>query len=67
MIWLMVYRERRIKPLATPGNSLAAKLKWIPDSKIAVERKGNYLKKDRTTFNRKNRTTHRNVVSLLVV
>ena len=53
--------EESIKAPITPVNNVAPKLKWIHDSKIAVEFKGSCLKQDKATF------TKRNVVDLIFV
>ena len=39
--------DESIKPPNTRGNSLAIKLKWIHNSKIAVVFKGNCLKREK--------------------
>ena len=51
--------DENIKPPLT-YDSLAAKLSFIYDAKIAIELKGNYLKQDKATF------THRNVVNSFI-
>ena len=50
-----------IKPPTTPNNSLTSKLKWIHNSKIAVEFKDICLKQEKVTF------TYRNVVNVFIV
>ena len=52
--------DERIKPTTTRGKSLAPKLKWIHNSKIAVKFKESCLKQGRATF------THSNVVNFLL-
>ena len=42
--------QKNIKPPATSGNSPALKLKWINDSKIALDFKGSCLKQTKATF-----------------
>ena len=53
--------DESIKPATSPGNSLAAKLKWIYNSKIAVEFKGSCKKQDKRNF------ILRNMISFFIV
>ena len=45
--------KKSIKPHTAPGNNISPKLKWIHNSKIAVELKGTCFKLDNTTFTHK--------------
>ena len=53
--------DESTKPPVAPSNILAPEMRWIHNSKIAVEFKGGCLKEDKTTF------TQRNMVNLFLV